>query len=112
MKIKKIWYHVLMKKLFLTLCLSLVTLSASAYSTEASVFLEKQYKDRDGNKSCIVVKKEHTEEYMQKIGDKTIHAITYGHGYMKLKGERKCRISYICLLDNNCQPIWGYVIPR
>ncbi len=101
-----------MKKIILSFIASLITLSVSAYSTECSNYLEKQYKDKDGNNSKIIVKKEHTEEYMQKIGDKMIPAITYGYGYIKLKGERKCRISYICLLDKDCNPIWGYVIPR
>ena len=101
-----------MKKLILSFIASSITLSVSAFTTECSEYLEKQYKDNDGNNSKIIVKKEHTEEYMQKIGDKNVHAITYGYGYMKLKDEKKCRITYICLLDDNCNPIWGYVIPR
>ena len=94
-----------MKNLFLIL-------SVSASSTEASKYAEAQYAKQIGNEKVhINVKKEHTIEYRQKIGEQMIPAITYGYGDMKAKKCRKVRVSYICLLDEECKPIWSYIVP-
>ncbi len=100
-----------MKKLFLLIAFCIGMLSASA-STEASKFAEEQYSKQTGNEKVhITVKKEHTVEYQQKIGKQMIPAITYGYGDMKAKKQKKCRITYICLLDEECKPMWSYIIP-
>ncbi len=84
----------------------------SVWATEASKFAEEQYSKQTGNERVhITVKKEHTVEYQQKIGEQMIPAITYGYGDMKAKKRKKCRITYICLLDENCNPIWSYIFP-
>ena len=76
-----------MKRLTLLFVFCITTLSASAYTTEASKFVEEQYAKKFTSQPKINVKKEHTEEYQQKIGDQMIPAITYGYGDMKVKGE-------------------------
>ena len=84
----------------------------SVYATEASDFVQKQSSDLNGGKKVhITVKKEHTEEYQQPIGDTMVPAITYGYGDLKLKGERKTRITYICLLNEKCEPFWCFIFP-
>ena len=61
-------------------------LSSSVFATEASKYLEKQYSDSHyGKNTHITVKKEHTEEYRQKIGEQVVPAITYGYGDLKVK---------------------------
>ena len=100
-----------MKKLVLISFLFFNILSASA-STEASKFAEEQYSSQTGNdKVHITVKKEHTVEYQQKIGEKMVPAVTYGYGDMKAKKCKKTRISYICLLDEDCKPFWSFIVP-
>lgn len=99
-----------MKKIVLLICLYLCVSVAKA--TEASEYAEKQYSRQTGNEKVhITVKKEHTVEYQQKIGEQIIPAITYGYGDMKAIKQKKCRITYICLLDENCKPIWSYIFP-
>ena len=101
-----------MKNLFLIFGLCLSILSSYASSTEASKYAETQYAKQIGNEKVhINVKKEHTIEYQQKVGEQIIPAITYGYGDMKAKKCRKTRVSYICLLDENCKPVWSYIIP-
>ena len=101
-----------MKKLVLLLVIIFSVLSSNAASTDASKYAEKEYGKQIGNpKVHINVKKEHTIEYQQKIGEHLVPAITYGYGDMKAKKMRKTRISYICLLDENCNPIWSFIVP-
>ena len=86
--------------------------SVYAGSTDASRYAEQQYAKQVGNpKVHINVKKEHTVEYQQKIGDQLVPAITYGWGDMKAIGEKKKRISYIILLDEECKPFWSFITP-
>ena len=85
---------------------------AFAHTTDASKYLKDKYEELYNKQVKIVVTKEHTEEYQQKIGEVFIPAITYGYGTMKVKGQKKSRVAYICLLDNDLKPIWGHVIPR
>lgn len=100
-----------MKKIVLFLVLVLFQTSVFAAQTEASKYTEEQYSKQTGNERVrINVKKEHTEEHQQMIGGTEISAITYGYGYMKAEKCRKKRISYVCLLDKNCKPVWSYVV--
>ena len=97
-----------MKKIFLMLfCLNLLSVSA----TECSQFIEKQQEALYNKKIKINVRKEFTQESYQTIGEQNFYGITYGYADMKLKDKRKCRVSYICLLDENYKPIWGTIIP-
>lgn len=101
-----------MKKSVLFLVCILCPMVAYAGATDASKFAEKQYANQIGNpKVSINVKKEHTIEYQQKIGGQKVHAITYGYGDMKAKDEKKKRITYITLLDDECKPFWSFIAP-
>lgn len=99
-----------MKRLFLLLILSLFLLPAEA--SECSKYLSELYTQECECQVKIVSKNEHIDRYEQKIGDAYVSSIAYGTGYMKKKKCKKIRITYITLLDENCNPIWGYVIPR
>ena len=101
-----------MKKLILFLIFFSSILSAQAGSTEASKYAEDQYSRQVGNPRVhINVKKEHTVEYQQKIGEQMVPAITYGYGDMKAIKGKKTRISYIVLLDAECKPICSFIVP-
>ena len=101
-----------MKNLIFLLTCCFLILPARAKSTNGSKFAELQYAEKQGfSKVHINVKKEHTDELQQKIGEQKIPAITYGYGDLKVKGCKKCRVAYIVLLDCNCNPIWSYIIP-
>ena len=100
-----------MKAFVFILCFYLSILSVSA--TNASKFIEKIYAESHGNrKTHITVKREHTEQAFQFIGEKYINAITFGYGDIKISGCKKCRITYICFLNCNLEPFWGWIIPR
>lgn len=99
-----------MKRLFLLLIIFLT--SSSVFATECTDYLVSLCQKENAKKVKIVSKKEHIAEYKQEIGDQFIPYIAYGYGHMKIKGCRKTTISYLCLLDDKCKPIWGYVIPR
>ena len=101
-----------MKKLiiFLVFCLSII--KVSAHTTEASKFAEEQYAKQIGNEKVkINVKKEHTVEYQQKVGEQSVPAITYGYGDMRAYKGRKVRISYLVLLDEECKPFCSFIVP-
>jgi hypothetical protein len=101
-----------MKNLVLVFVLFFSVLSSFASSTDASRFAAKEYSKQTGNAQVYInVKKEHTIENMQKIGEKNVPAITFGYGDMKAKKCRKTRISYICFLDDDYKPFWSYIIP-
>lgn len=99
-------------KFFIFIIFFCFTISVS-FGTEASDYISKQcsifYKNK---KVHITVKKEHTEDYNQTVGNEFIPKITFGYGDMKINGYKKQRISYICLLNRSLKPIWGYVMPR
>ena len=99
-----------MKKLLSLIIILCCSLSVSA--SEVTKFLENIC-EKDCNKNVTIVSKaEHTDIYNQKIGDIVFPYITYGYGYMKESHCKKKTISYICLSDKNCNPVWGYIIPR
>ena len=100
-----------MKRALLILIFCLTTLSASSYTTDASKFSEEQYSLNNNCNVKIKVIKEYTNEYQQQIGERIVPAITYGYGYIKGKDRKKCKITYICLLDENCKPFWSYIVP-
>lgn len=99
-----------MKKLILFL--SVLFLSSPVFATEVTDYLVEKYSKESGSKVNIQSLKEHTDPYSQKIGDYCVSSIVYGYGSMKMPKCRKTRITYVCILDNENQPIWGYVIPR
>ena len=99
-----------MKKLILFL--SVLLLTNSAFATEATDYLVEKYSKECGSRVKIQSLKEHTDFYSQKIGDYYITSIVYGYGSMKMPNCRRMRITYVCILDKENQPIWGYVIPR
>ena len=84
----------------------------AVFATEASKFAAQKYAECINKKAVITVKKEHTEECFQKIGDQDIPFITYGYGDLKVKGKKKLRISYICLRDKDYNLFWSCIIPR
>lgn len=86
------------------------------YTTEGSKFAEHKFSEQNClSKIHINVKREHTIENLQNIGEKEVSAITYGYGDLKTKekicGKKKIRVSYICLLDKNCKPFWSCIYP-
>lgn len=100
-----------MRKLVLFLLLMCVS-SVYASTTDGSRYAEQQYAKQIGNpKVHINVKKEHTVEYQQKIGEQIVPAITYGWGDMKAKNEKKKRVTYIILLNEECKPFWSFIAP-
>ena len=99
-----------MKKFILTL--SVLLFANQVFATEVTDYLVEKYSKECGSKVRIQSLKEHTDSYSQKIGDYCVSSIVYGYGSMKMPKCRKTRITYVCILDNENQPIWGYVIPR
>ena len=95
---------IILSFLLLTFCSSV---SASQYTDYFTDIYSKEYK----KPVKIVSKDEQIEKYEQKIGDQFISSIVYGVGYMKVKGQKKIRITYICLLKNSCEIFWGHIIP-
>lgn len=99
-----------MKKIILTL--SVLLFANQVFATEVTDYLVEKYSKECGSKVHIQSLKEHTDTYSQKIGDYCVSSIVYGYGSMKMPKCRRTRITYVCILDNENQPIWGYVIPR
>ena len=101
-----------MRKFVLFLIFFSSALSVYAGSTDASKYAEEHYSRQIGNPRVhINVKKEHTVEYQQKIGEQLVPAITYGYGDMKTIKGKKTRVSYIVLLDAECKPICSFIVP-
>ena len=107
-----------MKKYILFFIFWVSILPCLSYTTDASKFAETQYTKQSGNAQIhINVKKEHTIENLQKIDEKNIPAITFGYGDMRIykkawiKRGKKIHISYICLLNDDYNPVWSYIIP-
>ncbi len=100
-----------MKRKFLVSLLILLSTSAS-FATEATDYLVNMYANEYNMKVKIRSKKEFCNPCQQKIGDNCISEIVYGQADFKLKKVRKQKVSYICLLDNDSKPFWGFVIPR
>lgn len=99
-----------MRRVFLLLIISLLSLPAGA--SECSKYLTDLYSQECDTQVKIVSKDEHIDSYQQKIGEAYVSSIAYGTGYLKKKKCRKIRVTYICLLDENCKPFWGYIVPR
>lgn len=97
-----------MKKILLTIII--LFLPTLVYATEYSKFAEKEYaKKINADKVHIVVKKEHVEKYSQEIGCEFVPFIAYGYGDLKVSGQKKQRITYICLLNKNLKPTWSEI---
>ena len=96
---------------FVLLAYICLSIAAPAFASDYSAYAAKNYEECCGKKVKITVKKEHVEKLGQEVGGKFIPYIAYGYGDMKVVKERKKRISYICLLDENCQPFWSCIFP-
>lgn len=101
-----------MKRLIFILALIIVTAGNAFASTSCEKFLQDKYSKEYPNFVKLVSKKEHVDICEQEIGSQYIYAIGYGVGYMKVRGQRRMNISYICILDENNQPLWGQIMPR
>lgn len=100
-----------MKRIILSVMFILSSLTVHA--SECTDYLMNLYSNSHSKPVKIICRKEFIDKYEQKIGDKFISSIVYGQADMKIQGQRKkVRVSYICLLENDCKPIWGYIIPR
>lgn len=98
-----------MKRIFL---LILIIANAScALASECTNYLKEVQSQSCNKKVKVVSKVEFNEEYQQMLGDEQITSITCGSGYIKIKGRKKKNISYVCLLNKDCKPVWGYIIP-
>ena len=98
-----------MKKIFL--CILSLLLCSSVLASEYTDYFSEMYSKEYKKHVKVVSKDEHIEKYEQKVGDVFVSSIVYGVGYMKIKGHKKTRITYICLLKNNCEIFWGHIIP-
>ena len=101
-----------MRKLLCFFILVFFAGTVYAKDTACTEYLKNIYKNQYEKEVKLVSKKEHIDKYEQKIGDKFISSIAYGTGYLKIKGQKKIKINYICLLENCDKPFWGYIIPR
>ena len=99
-----------MKKIILFL--SVLLLSTPVFASQATEYLTEKYSKECNSKVRIQTLKEHRDDYSQKIGDYEISSIVYGYGSMKMPKCRRTRITYVCVFDKDCNPIWGYIIPR
>lgn len=98
------------RRIILTLFVLLNTVSV--FASEASDFLTDLYTKEYKCDVKIKSKREFCDKYEQKIGGQYISSIVYGQADMKIKGHKKQKVSYICLMENDCKIVWGYVIPR
>ena len=95
----------------LLICLLLLN-SLTVYATESTDFLVDLYSKEYSQNVKIKPYKEFKNPCEQKIGDNYISEIVYGQAKFKMKKVRTQKVSYICVMDENKQPFWGYVIPR
>ena len=86
--------------------------SLCANATVSTDYLQKVYSCQCNKDVTFKSKKEYIDKYEQRLGEKFISSIVYGEADMKIKGKRKKRVLYICMLENDTTPIWGYVLPR
>ena len=101
-----------MKKIFSLSIFAYLILQSSVFATTSTDYLQEIYSKTCNKEVTIKSKKEFIDKYEQKLGDKFISSIAYGEADFKLKGARKKRVSYVCMLENDCTPIWGYILPR
>ena len=101
-----------MKRFVLFLLSGIFLSTVSAFATVSSDYLQDLYSCRYDTQVRFKSKKEFVDKYEQKFGDIFISSIAYGYADLKIKGRKKIKVSYICLLGNDLKPVWGYVIPR
>ena len=82
------------------------------HATDVTDYLKAVYEEQNNVKAKIVSKGESVSKYEQYVGETFVPNIAYGYGYLKIKRCKRQVISYICLLDCDNKPIWGYIIPR
>ena len=101
------WYYDLMRKIFIiSVCFMLVQ---SVQATECTDFLTKMYADRYQTRVKIKSQKEYCGKYEQKTGNIYTSAVIYGEGDFKVKGQKKRKVSYMCLTDSEGKPFWGHI---
>ncbi len=101
-----------MKRLLYLLIIILFAQAVQAKDTVCTEYLNDLYTKEYKKEVKVISKKEHIDKYEQKIGDKFISSVAYGVGYIKIKGQKKIKITYLCLMEDCTKPFWGYVIPR
>ena len=101
-----------MKKLLILSIFTYFIFSSSVFATTSTDYLQEIYSKTCNKEVTIKSKKEFIDKYEQRLGDKFISSIVYGEADFKIKGARKKRVSYVCMLENDCTPIWGYILPR
>ena len=94
------------------LILIIFFLAVPVQATECTKYLVDLYSKEYGCPVKITSRKEFVDKYEQKIADYEVFSIVYGYGFMKRPKCKRMRITYITLMNNDCKPIWGYVIPR
>lgn len=99
-------------KRVIILALFVLLNSLPIFATDASDFLAEMYTKEYNCNVKIKSKKEYCDKYEQEIGGQYISSIVYGQANMKIKGHKKQKVTYICLLKNDCEIFWGYVIPN
>lgn len=98
-------------KLRVLVCLLLLN-TVAAYATEATDFLVNMYSNEYNQNVKIKAYKEYSNPCQQKIGDNYVSEIVYGQAKFKKKKMRTAKVSYVCVMDENNKPFWGFVIPR
>ena len=87
-------------------------LSLNANASECTDYLVNMYSKEYNAPIKFNSKKEHIDKYEQMLGTSFVSSIVYGVGYMKKPDSKKMRVTYVCAMENDQKPIWGYVIPR
>ena len=98
-----------MKRLVLLVIFFLILINP-VLATNCSKYAEKNFAEENNKERVrITVKKEVITPYAQEFGDSFIPYIAYGYGDIRAKKMKKSRITYICLLDNDMQPMWSHL---
>lgn len=99
------------RKVLLSLFILLAFITPT-FATEATDFLVSLYSSEQNQNVKIKSYREFTNICEQEVAGKYISEIVYGQASLKIKKQRKQKVSYICLKDNENKPFWGFIIPR
>lgn len=99
------------RKVFVSLFMLLI-FSVPTFATDATDFLTCLYSNEQSQIVKIKSYREHTNVCEQELAGKQISAIVYGQASLKIKKQRKQKVSYICLKDCENEFFWGFIIPR
>ena len=100
-----------MRKLIILLFFILIS-TTCVHASDCTKYLVDLYSKEYNCPVKIVSRQEFVNKYEQKFGEYNLKSIVYGFGFMKRPKCRRVRITYIALMDENCKPVWGYVMPR